>query len=346
VDSFEHPEWQTAIMFMGEILCLMLFYGQQWYKKKVYDHKSPIPYQGYVREFKPYVFSLSAMADMIATTLMNIGLLMTTPSVYQMLRGSIVIFTGVFSVFFLGRVLRLHHWLGIGLVTAGAAIVGVASTIYGDSDDASNPVVGAGLVIVAQAFSASQFIIQEKLLSRYKMPVLEAVGFEGIFGLSILFVILTIANLIPGDAHGALVSTEDAIIQLSNNSVIIGMSILVVFSIGAFNFFGLTVTTQLSSTHRATLDSTRTITIWLISLLVGWEEFQWLQLIGFIVLLCGTLLYNEVIIIRQLGSYDAVIAPEVAPESERSPLLDDSRRGGPMQNQVSEVRGSVNDDYK
>ncbi len=41
-----------------------------------------------------------------------------------MLRGSVVIFTGLFSVIFLKRKLGYHHYLGILLVMGGTAIVG------------------------------------------------------------------------------------------------------------------------------------------------------------------------------------------------------------------------------
>ena len=45
------------------------------------------------------------------------------------------------------------------------------------------------------------------------------------------------------------------------------------------------------------MDSTRTLTIWAISLLLGWEEFNWLQAVGFVLLVSGTLIFNEIVII-------------------------------------------------
>jgi len=35
--------------------------------------------------------------------------------------------------------------------------------------------------------------------------------------------------------------------------------------------------------------------IWLVSLYLGWEKFRWLQVIGFIVLIYGTFLFNDII---------------------------------------------------
>jgi len=35
--------------------------------------------------------------------------------------------------------------------------------------------------------------------------------------------------------------------------------------------------------------------VWICSLIIRWETFRWLQLVGFIILVCGTFLYTEVI---------------------------------------------------
>lgn len=43
----------------------------------------------------------------------HLSLIQTTPSNYQMLRGSVVVFTGLLSWLFLKRKLLLHHWLGM-----------------------------------------------------------------------------------------------------------------------------------------------------------------------------------------------------------------------------------------
>lgn len=51
------------------------------------------------------------------------------------------------------------------------------------------------------------------------------------------------------------------------------------------------------------LDSVRTLVIWAFSMLIGWQTFQGLQLAGFVALLFGMCLYND-ILIRQ--SYQGV----------------------------------------
>lgn len=46
-----------------------------------------------------------------------------------MLRGSIIVFSAILSVFFLNRKLYLFHWLSIGIVVFGLSIVGYSSLL-------------------------------------------------------------------------------------------------------------------------------------------------------------------------------------------------------------------------
>jgi len=67
------------------------------------------------------------------------------------------------------------------------------------------------------------------------------------------------------------------------------------FSPRGFNFFGLSVTRTVSATSRSTIDTCRTLFIWLVSLALGWETFKWLQVLGFALLVYGTFLFNDII---------------------------------------------------
>lgn len=58
---------------------------------------------------------------------------------------------------------------------------------------------------------------------------------------------------------------------------------------------GAAVTKSLSGAARATIDACRTVFIWLYALHAGWESFHALEVVGFVVLISGTSLYNEII---------------------------------------------------
>ncbi len=60
-----------------------------------------------------------------------------------------------------------------------------------------------------------------------------------------------------------------------------------IFSIAFFNFAGISVTKELSSTTRMVLDSGRTLVIWAVSLALKWQKFYPLQIVGFVLLVIG-----------------------------------------------------------
>ncbi len=100
---------------------------------------------------------------------------------------------------------------------------------------------------------------------------------------------------IPGGDYGSAENTAFAFAQMFQDWRLSLAVVGSICSIAFFNFFGITIAKRMSSTARSTIDSLRTFIIWIISLLIGWESFQWLQLVGFIILVSGSFLYNEVI---------------------------------------------------
>ena len=96
-------------------------------------------------------------------------------------------------------------------------------------------------------------------------------------------------------------ATEDtsyAFQQMGEEPLIIVFVILNIILVGGMNGLGMAVTKYASAANRVTLQQSKVIIIWLFFLLVpikGKEEFRILQLIGFLLLLCGIVLFNEII---------------------------------------------------
>ena len=67
-----------------------------------------------------FMLAIPTFFDLIATVLMNIGLLSVTASVYQMMRGAEMLFAALFSVSFLHRSLNRFHLMGILCCVVGA----------------------------------------------------------------------------------------------------------------------------------------------------------------------------------------------------------------------------------
>ena len=212
---------------------------------------------------------------------MTIGLGLIASSVYQMLRGSLIIFTTLFSLIFLKSKFYRHNYLGITIVVSGLTLVGIASLSGSSGDSSNNAVVGFFLVIFAQLFTATQFIIEENFMKKYECHPLKAVGWEGVWGTCFYLVFLLVAQNIKcpvGDSPNDFFKLicfqskdngdyllEDSLFalkQLGNNPSLLAYCIMYICSIGLFNFVGITISKILSSPARAVIDTIRTIVVW------------------------------------------------------------------------------------
>lgn len=232
---FEQPVIQTAQMFIGEMGCWLFVGGFSLYRRYM-SRESVAEADGYqainthengvedndtdsirssrainpvakpmslnaedripLKGWKVLLLSLPAICDICGTTLMNVGLLFVVPSIYQMTRGALVLFVGLFSVIFLRRTLHLFQWFALFTVVLGVGIVGLAGAIYKDdkaapatlllikevstiairearTPEALRAIIGVFLIAGAQIFTASQFVLEEYILEKYALEPLK-----------------------------------------------------------------------------------------------------------------------------------------------------------------------------
>jgi hypothetical protein len=165
------------------------------------------------------------------------------------------------------------------------------------SNDKQHTLLGVLLITGAQVFSASQFVLEEFILSRYAVEPLKVAGLEGVFGVILTTLAMVLAYLFygSGTGQGGTFDIGAGIATILEQQHIWLSFVLFAMSIASFNFFGLSVTRTVSATSRSTIDACRTLFIWAASLALGWEGFKVLQLLGFAVLVYATLLFNGVI---------------------------------------------------
>jgi drug/metabolite transporter (DMT)-like permease len=280
--KFDHPFFQAAGMFIGELTCLIAFYVRlrqlRGEKDEDGNDKLQEDEKPENQKWSPTIFMIPAACDMTGTSLMYVGLTMTSASIFQMLRGSVVIFTGVLSVIFLKRKLAKFHWFSMFLVLVGVAIVGMATMLVSSDDDSHSTgeqMLGNGIIICAQMITAVQMVVEEKFVSGQNVPALQAVGWEGCWGLCFITVVLVVMYFIPDNSHKTdkFEDSIDAFYQVGNSWKIALATCGNVFSIAFFNFFGISVTKVMSAAHRMVIDSVRTFVIWGVSLALGCEDF-------------------------------------------------------------------------
>ncbi|KAI8996968.1 hypothetical protein BDB01DRAFT_769322 [Pilobolus umbonatus] len=345
---FEQPIWQTLNMFVGEFAVWSVYLYQRWQNRQ--DRYQALSYVAppsavdqmdaativdeidqqvenvnkdlpELKGIKSLLFWIPTLCDLTATTIMNIGLILTAASVYQMLRGAVVIFTGIFSYLFLNRRLRMYEWFSLFLVVTGVAIVGLSSILFPQKKPSANLIeatdysglIGIFLVLGAQLFTASQFVIEEKIMLRYKVTALKAVGLEGSFGLISVLAAMPILHVFFA-RHNPAFDIVQGYHDFFDNSAVWKTGLAISCSIAFFNWFGLSITSTVSATSRSTIDACRTLFIWMVSLYLGWEQFSWIQVIGFVVMVAGTFYFNGVL------KWPFVVE-EAAEVNERDPLL-------------------------
>lgn len=84
---------------------------------------------------------------------------------------------------------------------------------------------------------------------------------------------------------------------MANHPDVLLCSIFIILSIALFNATGVAITKYASAAQRSTIDTSRTLLIWMVSLYLGWETFLPLELIGFVLLVIGTFIYNEIVVV-------------------------------------------------
>nr|CAI5818775.1 unnamed protein product [Callosobruchus analis] len=303
--TFDHPFFQASCMFLGEMSCLLAFkILYKIYSMRADGTEDVHELTKGNRNFNPTILFVPAMCDMTATSIMYIGLNLTNASSFQMFRGSVIVFVGLLSVAFLGRVMIKRQWTGIFFIILGLALVGVADFFSKDSSSDNHSrndvITGDLLIIIAQIIQAIQMVVEEKFVAGQNIPSLQAVGWEGTFGFLVLaflqipFYYIRAGPPVTTHYGDRLEDAIDAFVQIGNSWQLMMAIFGTIISIAFFNFSGITVTKEISATTRMVLDSVRTIIIWIFSLAFLGQAFHWLQLIGFVLLLIGMCTYNGI----------------------------------------------------
>jgi len=195
-------------------------------------------------------------------------------------------------------------------------------------------ILGICFILLGQFVAACQMVVEEKLLKARNLAAMHIVGLEGSFGFVLmLFIVLPVLFFIPGNQKGPFYdnyeNSIDALYQMYYNYNILIMGILYCLSIAFYNFFGLSVTKYLTCVHRTLIDACRTIFVWAFELIrpgdkgEKWTNWSYLELGGFVFLICGTVIYYGIVKLPCF-TYDAPkckTEEEETKNDETKPLL-------------------------
>ena len=257
------------------------------------------------RQFAPKA-ALASLFDALAEVFIILGLGLTAPATAEMMKATLVIFTGVMSTwFFKDFHLSWKQWAATAVMLAGAALVIAQEYIFpetcnyaGDNRGPIEEVVGALFTIIAQIFYALQFITEESLIDENKVRHLHVnkallvfcEGWVSILAAIILQVPFTyVAD--PKDQWNGF--TED-VATYFKEPVLWGLGIALSAAVAGFDIWGLLTAEHMGSDNRAVVcASFQVVLVWTVSLTVSYydEFFNWVALIGFIIILAAGLAY-------------------------------------------------------
>jgi drug/metabolite transporter (DMT)-like permease len=158
-------------MFLGELMCLVVYFAKKLCcpKKTKTDDNQEIPLSPGTQmaqktqlktNINPCLLAIPACFDFCGSTLMFVALTQCAASVYQMMRGIIVVITAGMAMLFLKRPQYLHHFMSLFIIVGAVASVGLVGIAVSNKEQEGNPdgeatttVLGVLLLLLAQCFT-------------------------------------------------------------------------------------------------------------------------------------------------------------------------------------------------
>lgn len=229
-----------------------------------------------------------------------------------------VIFTTILSRIFLkGRRVRRYQLIGVTIAVIGITVVGIAGILVPQANQTlgfGKTLFGIVLVLIAQVIQGAQTVVEEYLLADLDTPPMRVVGFEGIWGFLIMVLIAcTLAYLIPGNdyspmPHNSLENTYDTFVCLGSSGNLIAITVVYCVAVLLVNIYGMFITEEFNAINRTIFEAIRTGGVWVVNLIIHaifpdspfgeyWCKWSYIELVGFIILIFSTLIYNKVIVL-------------------------------------------------
>ena len=368
--QFYHPFVQAFAMTIGQFLWFIVYYIYEYYQISKYGSYDNIPEvvmakeEGLETKINAFLLIIPSFFDLWENTLLFISLTIMSASVFQMLQGVSVLITALFSLCILGSKQYRHHWVALVLIVWSLGLVGATPLLYrkGDEEESTNSyfaiTVAIVLILIAEMFEGGHMISEEKIFDDYYIHPLKMAGWEGVWGIIIYWITLFVLQNIKWQdddycPYGTVENTTRAIFEMKEHKTLWILMIVYIIFLALYNAFGVALTKYSSATVRTTIMISHTAAIWVFFIFYpgpGQETFQWMQLIGFIFLIIGILMYNEILIIPFWGldmfinkdheAHNFENSPDLGPESDSfmpsEGNMQEMRKGGSQSLRLSQ----------
>ncbi len=316
--EFKHPLFFNAIMFLAEMSALIVYY---FFFKKEYENEKLSEENKNKVEIEKYKLIIPAILDLLSCFFGTLSLVLLPISINQMLNGSTFI-VFMLSIFCLKTKFNINNYIGIPITVIGLFIIGLSDYLNTKNDEGKkeesrlNTIGGIILLLISDFFHSCQTITEEYFMKTKICHPLICIGVEGIFGFFINLILFIGFSFIKCDNFNITIKEKLCTVdnknnyyienifftfeQLINSFKLIILTISMYFLLIIFNCTYVSLTKVANATTTVIVYNLAAFFVWLICLLPFMpkeilEKFQYLQAIGFAILIIGTLLYNEII---------------------------------------------------
>ncbi len=155
---------------------------------------------------------------------------------------------------------------------------------------------------------AAQVTVEDHLLSQHRISPLKVVGYEGLLGgMATVAIVMPLLAITPGthDIKGLYEDSIDTLVMIQNSPTIAAVLVADLVAFCGLNLSGMVVIQELGAVYKTVLETARTLFVWLVGLglyysslgggVVGesWHDYSGIQMVGFAVLVMGTVLYGK-----------------------------------------------------
>ena len=320
-------------------------------------------------EINKFLLAIPGFLDTCSTGIANIGLILLPASIFQMLKGSIIVMTFLMSKFIIKNKHILDHYIAVPISTLGVFLVGLSAYLNADENEntesssasAGETLLGISLMIISMFILSIQFCFDEHFMRKYSCHPLICIGYEGVFGffinlfLCILFYFIKcgtydireqapyfVKNMCTRSGVEENVWRPEDIIfafkQLFDSGVLMTIVPITIFFMASFNILGVSITKYGSATTRAITDNVRSFLVWLYFLMPYnpedlRETFHFLQLFGFICICLGAFIYNGIFKLEErINKSKPINLDEEFKKDDEAKLIESHKNTNDIQN--------------
>ena len=304
---------QTFIVFIGQYLNLIIFYTRIIIfpvRRRTHfrKYKNRALMSGRLYEFSTWRVGYASALNCLASLCQMYALVALTPSFYQMLLGSSIIFTPLISYFVLKKRVYKHTMIGIGLSVVSLVLNCVAAWAIGELSGCGgvNGGVAICLMVLGTLLSSAQRVYEEWLLDKVETSAFRFVGLEGFYGVIILSCIHGVALVSNSFTKSDLFNIGLEFVHLASNKWLLISSLILIVSTTFYDLCGIVITRKVSATYRVVNDVARVVLVWLIQIVVydihdkstenklTYFLVTLLRILSYSLLLFGNVLINEI----------------------------------------------------